>query len=122
MMQFRQVPSLSSAYAEEGNILRFLKLDNDGNLRIYSSTIGSRTQIERWAVVDDMCQIYGFCSNMGICSYNDSNPVVGVLQITLNSLIRGEQERVQEKSGASGLPWEGDYAAIGAFHFLDLPS
>ncbi|KAL2467654.1 G-type lectin S-receptor-like serine/threonine-protein kinase [Forsythia ovata] len=65
----------SSDYAEEGNILRFLKLDNDGNLRIYSSAIGSRTQIERWAAVDDQCQVYGFCGNMGICSYNDSNPV-----------------------------------------------
>ncbi|KAL2487776.1 G-type lectin S-receptor-like serine/threonine-protein kinase [Forsythia ovata] len=65
----------NSDYAEEGNILRFLKLDNDGNLRIYSSAIGSRTQIERWAAVDDQYQVYGFCGNMGICSYNDSNPV-----------------------------------------------
>ncbi|KAL2503496.1 G-type lectin S-receptor-like serine/threonine-protein kinase [Abeliophyllum distichum] len=46
----------SSDYGEEGNILRFLKLDNDGNLRIYSSAIGSRTQTERWAAVDDQCQ------------------------------------------------------------------
>ncbi|KAL2493578.1 G-type lectin S-receptor-like serine/threonine-protein kinase [Forsythia ovata] len=65
----------SSDYAEEGNILRFLKFDNDGNLRIYSSAIGNRTQIERWAAVDDQCQVYGFCGNMGICSYNDSNPI-----------------------------------------------
>ncbi|KAL2509779.1 Receptor-like serine/threonine-protein kinase [Forsythia ovata] len=65
----------SSDYAEEGNILRFLKFDNDGNLRIYSSAISSRTQIEKWAAVDDQCQVYGFCGNMGICSYNDSNPV-----------------------------------------------
>ncbi|KAL2456201.1 G-type lectin S-receptor-like serine/threonine-protein kinase [Forsythia ovata] len=65
----------SSDYAEEGNILKFLKLDNDGNLGIYSSAIGNRTQIERWAAVDDQCQVYGFCGNMGICSYNDSNPL-----------------------------------------------
>ncbi|KAL2502520.1 Receptor-like serine/threonine-protein kinase [Forsythia ovata] len=65
----------NSDYAEEGNILRFLKLDNDGNLRIYSSAIGSRTQIERWVAVDDQYHVYGFCGNIGICSYNDSNPV-----------------------------------------------
>ncbi|KAL2472651.1 Receptor-like serine/threonine-protein kinase [Forsythia ovata] len=65
----------NSDYAEEGNILRFLKLDNDGNLRIYSSAIDSQTQIERWAAVDDQYQVYGFCGNLGICSYNDLNPV-----------------------------------------------
>lgn len=67
----------SSDYAEEGNILRFLKLDNDGNLRIYSYTSGSGNRIERWAAVDDQCQVYGFCGNMGICGYNDSNPICG---------------------------------------------
>ncbi|CAI9764066.1 unnamed protein product [Fraxinus pennsylvanica] len=67
----------SSDYAEEGNIFRFLKLDNDGNLRIYSYTSGSGNRIERWAAVDDQCQVYGFCGNMGICGYNDSNPICG---------------------------------------------
>ncbi|KAG8378370.1 hypothetical protein BUALT_Bualt08G0130400 [Buddleja alternifolia] len=67
----------SSDYAEEGNILRFLKLDNDGNLRIYSSARGSGTVNVRWAAVSDQCQVYGFCGNMGICSYNDTYPVCG---------------------------------------------
>ncbi|KAK4490085.1 hypothetical protein RD792_000740 [Penstemon davidsonii] len=65
----------SSDYAEEGNILRFLKLDSDGNLRIYSSTLGSGVQNLRWAAVTDQCQVYGYCGNMGICSYNDTYPV-----------------------------------------------
>ncbi|KAI3464428.1 hypothetical protein Pfo_021091 [Paulownia fortunei] len=67
----------SSDYAEEGDILRFLKLDNDGNLRIYSSARGSGTINVRWAAVSDQCQVYGFCGNMGICSYNDTYPVCG---------------------------------------------
>lgn len=71
------VLAYSSDYAEEGNILRFLKLDNDGNLRIYSYTSGSGNRIERWAAVDDQCQVYGFCGTMGICGYNDSNPICG---------------------------------------------
>ncbi|KAL6515611.1 hypothetical protein OROHE_018645 [Orobanche hederae] len=65
----------SSDYAEEGNILRFLKLDKDGNLRIYSSARGSSTVNTRWAAVSDQCQVYGFCGNMGICSYNDTYPI-----------------------------------------------
>ncbi|KAK6132420.1 hypothetical protein DH2020_033859 [Rehmannia glutinosa] len=65
----------SSDYAEEGNILRFLKLDNDGNLRIYSSARGSGTVNVRWAAVSDQCQVYGYCGNMGICSYNDTYPI-----------------------------------------------
>ncbi|KAK9943559.1 hypothetical protein M0R45_009163 [Rubus argutus] len=63
--------------AEAGDILRFLKLESDGNVRIYSSTKGSGTKIERWAAVTDQCQVFGYCGNMGICSYNDSNPICG---------------------------------------------
>ncbi|GKU90835.1 hypothetical protein SLEP1_g4780 [Rubroshorea leprosula] len=67
----------SSDYAEGSNILRFLKLDSDGNLRIYSSDGGSNTKTERWAAVTDQCEVFGFCGNMGICSYNDTNPICG---------------------------------------------
>lgn len=67
----------SSDYAEGPDILRFVKLDDDGNLRIYSSTRGSRTQSVRWAAVRDQCEVFGYCGNFGICSYNDSNPVCG---------------------------------------------
>ncbi|XP_073052728.1 G-type lectin S-receptor-like serine/threonine-protein kinase At1g34300 [Primulina eburnea] len=68
----------ASDYAQEGDIFRFLKLDNDGNLRIYSSARGSGTSTMRWAAVSDQCQVFGFCGNMGICSYNDSSsPVCG---------------------------------------------
>ncbi|KAI8015232.1 G-type lectin S-receptor-like serine/threonine-protein kinase [Camellia lanceoleosa] len=49
-----------SDYAEGTDILRFLKLDNDGNLRIYSSPKDSgSTATERWAVVSDQCQVFG---------------------------------------------------------------
>ncbi|KAL7118091.1 hypothetical protein ACP275_03G113600 [Erythranthe tilingii] len=78
-------PTLSSpqnlAYASdfdgEGEIMRFLKLDNDGNLRIYSSVKGSGTVNPRWAAVSDQCQVFAFCGNMGICSYNDTYPICG---------------------------------------------
>ncbi|XP_030488313.2 G-type lectin S-receptor-like serine/threonine-protein kinase At1g34300 [Cannabis sativa] len=69
------IVAYSSDYAEGSDILRFLKLDNDGNLRIYSSARGSGTKTERWAAVIDQCQVFGYCGDMGICSYNQSFPV-----------------------------------------------
>ncbi|KAF5201809.1 G-type lectin S-receptor-like serine/threonine-protein kinase [Thalictrum thalictroides] len=67
----------SSDYGEGTDILRYLKLDTDGNLRIYSSDRGSGNSTERWAAVLDQCRVYGWCGNMGICSYDDSTPVCG---------------------------------------------
>lgn len=71
------IVAYSSDYAEGSDILRFLKLDSDGNLRIYSSARASGTKTERWAAVADQCEVFGYCGNMGICSYNDSGPVCG---------------------------------------------
>ncbi|XP_007020246.2 PREDICTED: G-type lectin S-receptor-like serine/threonine-protein kinase At1g34300 [Theobroma cacao] len=67
----------SSDYAEGSDILRFLRLDNDGNLRIYSSARNTRTETVRLSAVLDQCDVFGYCGNMGICSYNDSNPICG---------------------------------------------
>ncbi|KAL1533731.1 G-type lectin S-receptor-like serine/threonine-protein kinase [Salvia divinorum] len=67
----------SSDYAEENNVFRIVKLDNDGNLRIHSFVQGSGTLTAGWAAVSDQCQVYGFCGNNGICSYNDTSPICG---------------------------------------------
>ncbi|XP_020263390.1 G-type lectin S-receptor-like serine/threonine-protein kinase At1g34300 [Asparagus officinalis] len=67
----------SSDYGESGQMLRFLRLDSDGNLRAYSVPIGSASPNGRWAAVDDQCQVFGWCGNMGICSYNDTSPICG---------------------------------------------
>uniref|UniRef100_A0A7C9B0U3 Receptor-like serine/threonine-protein kinase n=1 Tax=Opuntia streptacantha TaxID=393608 RepID=A0A7C9B0U3_OPUST len=67
----------SGDYGDSGNIFRFLKLDGDGNLRIYSSSVGSNTVTARWAAVSDQCLVFGYCGNMGICRYNDSSPICG---------------------------------------------
>ncbi|KAM1151503.1 hypothetical protein EV2_035232 [Malus domestica] len=75
------IVAYSSDYAEAGDILRFLKLGSDGNLRIYSSTRGSGTVTERWAAVTDQCEVFGYCGDMGVCSYNDSDPVCGCMSL-----------------------------------------
>ncbi|MBA0794684.1 hypothetical protein Gohar_018992 [Gossypium harknessii] len=71
------IVAYSSDYAEGSDILRFLRLDEDGNLRIYSSSRGSGTITPRWSAVLDQCDVFGYCGNMGICSYNDTSPICG---------------------------------------------
>lgn len=71
------IMAYSNDYAENRDTLRYLKLDDDGNLRIYSSDRASGTTTVRWAAVEDQCDVFGYCGNMGICSYNDTSPVCG---------------------------------------------
>ncbi|KAK6276836.1 hypothetical protein POUND7_017159 [Theobroma cacao] len=78
-------PSLSSGmimaystdYGEGNGAFRFLRMDSDGNLRIYSTSKGSGNITSTWAAVTDQCQVFGYCGNMGICSYKDMNPICG---------------------------------------------
>ncbi|XP_077247597.1 G-type lectin S-receptor-like serine/threonine-protein kinase At1g34300 isoform X2 [Tasmannia lanceolata] len=69
----------SSDYSDNGDFIRFLRLDSDGNLRVYSSFRGSGIAIDRWSAVLDQCRVFGWCGNMGICRYNDTDPVCGCL-------------------------------------------
>ncbi|WOL15646.1 hypothetical protein Cni_G24427 [Canna indica] len=68
------VIAYSSDYGESGDFIRFVKLDSDGNLRVYTTVRGSNTPTERWSAVADQCEVFGWCGNMGICTYNDSSP------------------------------------------------
>ncbi|KAJ7969719.1 S-receptor-like serine/threonine-protein kinase [Quillaja saponaria] len=71
------IVAYSSDYVDSNVDLRYLKLDSDGNLRLYSTSLGSQTPIERWAAVRDQCQVFAYCGNFGMCSYNDTGPVCG---------------------------------------------
>ncbi|KAF3524289.1 hypothetical protein F2Q69_00046751 [Brassica cretica] len=63
-------------YGEGSNNFMFLKLDDDGNLRIYSSaTRNNGPMTARWSAVADQCLVYGYCGNFGICTYNDNSPI-----------------------------------------------
>ncbi|KAL3504030.1 hypothetical protein ACH5RR_033871 [Cinchona calisaya] len=90
----------SSDYAEAGSILRFVKLDGDGNLRIYSSTKGSGSKTVRWSAVSDQCQVFGFCGNLGICSYNETAPVCGCPSLNF--------EPVDVRDSRKGCKWKVD--------------
>ncbi|XP_029118301.1 G-type lectin S-receptor-like serine/threonine-protein kinase At1g34300 [Elaeis guineensis] len=71
------VIAYSSDYGESGVAMRFVRLDSDGNLRAYSVDSGTTSAIDRWSAVADQCEVFGWCGNMGICSYNDTSPVCG---------------------------------------------
>ena len=67
----------STDYGEGNDVFRFLRMDSDGNLRIYSTARESGNITQTWAAVTDQCQVFGYCGNMGICSYKDVNPICG---------------------------------------------
>ncbi|KAL5218347.1 hypothetical protein ABZP36_019031 [Zizania latifolia] len=69
------VVAYSSNYGESGDMLRFVRLDTDGNFRAYSAARGSNTATEQWSAVADQCQVFGYCGNMGVCGYNGTSPV-----------------------------------------------
>ncbi|OAY76405.1 G-type lectin S-receptor-like serine/threonine-protein kinase [Ananas comosus] len=71
------VVAYSSNYGESGITLRFVRLDPDGNLRVYSVSGGSSAPTEQWSAVADQCEVFAYCGNMGVCSYNDTGPVCG---------------------------------------------
>lgn len=73
-----QIPldlAYSSDFSEEGTIFRFLKLDVDGNLRIYSSPRENGIKSVRWSALSNQCLVFGYCGNYGICSYNETGPI-----------------------------------------------
>ncbi|KAI4323992.1 hypothetical protein L6164_023560 [Bauhinia variegata] len=69
------IVSYSSDHAEGSDVLRILRLDNDGNLRIYSSSRGSGSETIRWAAIEDQCEVFGYCGKYGICSYKNLIPI-----------------------------------------------
>lgn len=71
MLENPAIMAYSNDYVQGSDIYRFLRLDVDGNLRIYSSARGSGTTTMTWAAVLDQCQVPGYCGHMGICYYRD---------------------------------------------------
>lgn len=68
------VVAYSSNYGESGDMLRFVRLDADGNFRAYSAARGSSSATEQWSAVVDQCEVFGYCGNMGVCGYNGTSP------------------------------------------------
>lgn len=59
--------------------LRHLRIDWDGNLRIYSWDNESRAWKAVWQAVEDQCDVFGSCGLYSVCGYNSSGPVCDCL-------------------------------------------
>ncbi|XP_010923424.2 G-type lectin S-receptor-like serine/threonine-protein kinase SD3-1 [Elaeis guineensis] len=51
---------------------RFLRLDSDGNLRMYSWTSGSNSWRKVWQAVENQCDVFATCGLSGICALTPS--------------------------------------------------
>ncbi|KAF5750205.1 curculin-like lectin family protein [Tripterygium wilfordii] len=64
-----------SAFGEDHNdsiSFRFLRLDVDGNLRLYSWIESSQSWRSVWQAVENQCDVFATCGERGICSFNSS--------------------------------------------------
>lgn len=59
--------------------LRHLRIDQDGNLRIYSWDESLRSWRAGWQAVEDQCNVFGFCGLYSVCGYNSTGPVCNCL-------------------------------------------
>ncbi|KAL3615894.1 hypothetical protein CASFOL_040188 [Castilleja foliolosa] len=62
-------------YEDPSVNLRHLRIDQDGNLRIYSWDVVSRAWKPVWQAVEDQCSVFASCGLYSICGYNSSGPV-----------------------------------------------
>ncbi|KAK2995443.1 hypothetical protein RJ640_002740 [Escallonia rubra] len=84
----KAVWSISSKdFGDNSVILRHLKIDKDGNLRIYSWDNAIRTWRAGWQAVEDQCSVFGSCGLYSVCGYNSTGPVCDCLH--LDSLTSG---------------------------------
>ncbi|GAY61135.1 hypothetical protein CUMW_207410 [Citrus unshiu] len=64
--------SVSGADHHESVKFRFLRLDLDGNLRLYSWVEVSRSWRSVWQAVENQCNVFATCGERGICVFNSS--------------------------------------------------
>ncbi|XP_061353777.1 G-type lectin S-receptor-like serine/threonine-protein kinase SD3-1 [Gastrolobium bilobum] len=51
---------------------RYLRLDGDGNLRLYSWVETTRSWRSVWQAVENQCKVFATCGQLGVCVFNDS--------------------------------------------------
>lgn len=68
--------SVWSIFGEDHNDsdvkFRFLRLDADGNLRMYSWINASKSWRSVWQAFDNQCDVFATCGLHGICAFNES--------------------------------------------------
>ncbi|KAL5765304.1 hypothetical protein ACOSQ2_017898 [Xanthoceras sorbifolium] len=76
----RTVWSIASKdFGENSQVLRHLKIDSDGNLRIYSWDQVAHQWKVGWQAVENQCNVFGYCGLYSLCGYNSSGPICDCL-------------------------------------------
>ncbi|XP_076918279.1 G-type lectin S-receptor-like serine/threonine-protein kinase SD3-1 [Bidens hawaiensis] len=89
----------SKDFGESSVSLRHLRMDQDGNLKIYSWDNGVHIWRVGWQAVEDQCNVFGSCGLYSVCAYNSTGPVCDCLYS--NSLDSGNGF-LSPDSGGSG--------------------
>ncbi|KAI3822930.1 hypothetical protein L1987_10531 [Smallanthus sonchifolius] len=89
----------SKDFGENSVSLRHLRMDQDGNLRIYSWDDDVHTWRIGWQAVEDQCNVFGSCGLYGVCGYNSTGPVCGCLY---SDSLDGGNELPSPASGNAG--------------------
>nr|GLL31758.1 G-type lectin S-receptor-like serine/threonine-protein kinase SD3-1 isoform X2 [Ipomoea trifida] len=69
----------SKDFGDPSVTLRHLRIDQDGNLRMYSWNDEVRSWKVGWQAVVNQCNVFGSCGLYGICGYNTSGPTCNCL-------------------------------------------
>ncbi|XWS73415.1 hypothetical protein CRYUN_Cryun02cG0126300 [Craigia yunnanensis] len=76
----RTVWSIASKDFEDRFVaLRHLRIDSDGNLRIYSWSTSLRAWRVGWQAVENQCHVFGSCGLYSICGFNSTGPICDCL-------------------------------------------
>ncbi|XP_076948135.1 G-type lectin S-receptor-like serine/threonine-protein kinase SD3-1 [Bidens hawaiensis] len=69
----------SKDFGESSVSLRHLRMDQDGNLKIYSWDDDVHIWRVGWQAVEDQCKVFGSCGLYSVCRYNSTGPVCDCL-------------------------------------------
>lgn len=69
----------SKDFGDNSVSLRHVRIDQDGNLRIYSWDDHVRSWRVGWQAVGDQCNVFGSCGLYSVCGYNLTGPICDCL-------------------------------------------
>ncbi|GMJ07136.1 hypothetical protein like AT2G41890 [Hibiscus trionum] len=69
----------SKDFEDRSVVLRHLRIDSDGNLRIYSWINSLRAWRVGWQAVENQCDVFGSCGLYSVCGFNSTGPLCDCL-------------------------------------------
>eukprot|EP00252_Welwitschia_mirabilis_P002642 TRINITY_DN12587_c0_g2_i1.p1 TRINITY_DN12587_c0_g2~~TRINITY_DN12587_c0_g2_i1.p1 ORF type:complete len:715 (+),score=150.08 TRINITY_DN12587_c0_g2_i1:131-2146(+) len=64
----------SKDFSDRKVVLRFLRVDMDGNLRMYSWVEGKGWDVG-WQALENQCDVFATCGEFGVCGFGSSGPL-----------------------------------------------